>query len=133
MNILHDFHDIYALDCLMLTTYILYQAVGRADRTQQKMAAYTKEIRMSAHGYTLPWGTHIGVGRASDRQRWYQQMQDWWAAHKAARQEAKLATLRAQWDARREAVRPLHANAAVDMVASAHAFSTTTALCDLSV
>jgi hypothetical protein len=133
MNIIHDFHDIYSLDCLMPTTYIFYQAVGRADRTQQKMAARTKEMRMSAHGHTLHWGTHIGVGRASDRKSWYQQMKDWWAAHKAARQAAKLATLRAQWDAGREAVRPLHADAAVDMVASTHACSTTTALCDLSV
>jgi hypothetical protein len=88
---------------------------------------------MSAHGHTLHWGTHIGVGRATDGKGWYQQVKAWWTAHKAARQEAKLATLRAYWDARREAVRPLHADAAVDMVASTHAFSTTTALCDLSV
>ena len=88
---------------------------------------------MHAHGQTTVWGTHIGVGRATDGQGWYQQVKEWWAAHQAARQEAKLATLRAHWDARCEAVRPLHANAAVDMVASTHAFSTTTALCDLSV
>jgi hypothetical protein len=42
INIFHDFYDIYALDCLMLMTYIIYQAVGRTDRTQQKMAALTK-------------------------------------------------------------------------------------------
>jgi hypothetical protein len=30
------------LDCLMRMTYIIYQAVGRTDRTQQKMAALTK-------------------------------------------------------------------------------------------
>ncbi len=88
---------------------------------------------MHAHGHTTVWGTHLGVGRARDAKSWYQQMKDWWAAHKAARQEAKLATLRAHWDARREAVHPLHADAAVDMVASTHACSTTTALCDLSV
>ena len=88
---------------------------------------------MRAHGHTTVWGTHIGVGRATNGQRWYQQVQAWWAAHKAARQEARLASLRAQWDARHEAVRPLHADAAIDMVASTHAFSTTTALCNLSV
>jgi hypothetical protein len=88
---------------------------------------------MHAHGHTTVWGTHIGVGRASDRKSWYQQVKDWWTAHKAARQEAKLATLRTHWDAGREAVRPFHADAAIDMVASTHAFSTTTALCDLSV
>ena len=87
---------------------------------------------MHAHGQTTVWGTHIGVGRATDGQGWYQQVTAWGAAHQAARQEAKLATLRAQWDARREAVHPSHADAAIDLVASTHAFSTTAALCDLS-
>ncbi len=86
---------------------------------------------MPAHGHTTVWGTHIGIGRASDAKSWYQQMKEWWTTHKAARQDAKLATLRARWDTRREAVHPLHADAAVDMIAPAHAFSTTTALCDL--
>jgi hypothetical protein len=88
---------------------------------------------MSARGHILYWGTHIGVGRATDVKSWYQQMKAWWAAHKTARQEAKRATLTAHWDAGREAVRPVHADAAIDLVASTHAFSTTTALCDLSV
>ena len=88
---------------------------------------------MHANGHTTVWGTHIGASRATDSQRWYQQVKDWWAAHKTALQEENLARLRAHWDARREAVRPLHADAAVDMVASTHAFSITTALCNLSV
>jgi hypothetical protein len=88
---------------------------------------------MHANGHTTVWGTHIGVGRARDTKRWYQQVKDWWAAHTAARHDAKLATRTARWDARREAVRPLRADAAIDMVASAHACSTTTALCYLTV
>jgi|SRR6266508_1345125 len=28
MRIIHDFHDIYSLDCLIPMTYIIYQAVG---------------------------------------------------------------------------------------------------------
>jgi hypothetical protein len=97
------------------------------------MAARKKEITMHAHGQTTVWGTQIGVGRATDTKSWYQQVKDWWAAHQAARHDEKLATLRARWDARREAVRPFHTDAAVDMVASTHAFSTTTALCNLGV
>jgi hypothetical protein len=88
---------------------------------------------MHAHGQATVWGTHIGVGRARATKSWYQQLRDWWTAYKAARHDAKLATLKARWDARREAVRPLHAEAAIDMVASTHACSTTTAFCDLGV
>jgi hypothetical protein len=92
-----------------------------------------KESTMHATGHTTIWGTPIGIGRASDTKNWYQQLNAWWVAHKAARQEAKLASLSAHWDARREAVRPLHAGAAIDRVASIHACSTTTALSSLSV
>jgi hypothetical protein len=88
---------------------------------------------MHINGHTTVWGTHIGIGRVTDSKGWYQQLTEWWAAHKAVRQEAKLASLRARWDARCEAVRPLHADAAIGMVAATHAFSTTTALCDLTM
>ena len=88
---------------------------------------------MHAHGHTTVWGTHIGINRARAAKRRYQRMQDWWAAHKAARRNMKLATLTARWDAGREAVRSLHADAAIDMMASTHAGSTTTALCDVGV
>jgi len=88
---------------------------------------------MRAYGHASVWRTHIGVGRAIDAKEWFQQLKAWWAARMAARQEAKLATLTARWDARREAVHPLHADAAIDMVPSTHACSTTTALCNLTL
>jgi hypothetical protein len=88
---------------------------------------------MHANGHTTVWGTHIGVSRARDTKSWYQQLKAWWAAHKAARPDAKLASLGARWDARREAVCPSHAETAIDMVVSTHACSTTVALCDLGV
>jgi hypothetical protein len=88
---------------------------------------------MNATGHTTVWGTHIGVGRARDIKGWYHELKDWWAAHKSSHHEARLAALKARWNARREAVRPLHADAALDLVASTHAFSSTTALCDLTL
>jgi hypothetical protein len=88
---------------------------------------------MSLHGHTITWGTHLGTGRANDARSWYAQIKEWWAVHKAARHAAKIAALQSRWDAKREAVRPLHADAAPDLVAPAHVFSTTTALCDLGV
>ena len=88
---------------------------------------------MHVNGQTTVWGTHIGVSRARDPQSWYQQIRDRWTAYKAARHTATLAILRARWDARREAVRPLQADAAIDMVASTHACSTTRVLYDLAM
>ena len=87
---------------------------------------------MRAHGHASVSRIHIGVGRATDDKGWYQQLRAWWAAHKAARREANLVRLNARWDAQREAVRPLQTDAAIDMVASTHACSTTTALCALA-
>jgi hypothetical protein len=88
---------------------------------------------MHANRQTTVWETPIGVSCPRDTKSCYQQIRDRWTAYKAARHDAKLATLKARWDARREAVRPLRADAAIDMVASTHACSTTTALCDLTL
>jgi hypothetical protein len=92
-------------------------------RTQQK------EIAMAAHGHTTTWETYIGVGRAPQRQGWYAQFKTWWAA----RQHARLANLRAQWDAKREAVHPFRADAAIDMVPASYTVATARALCELSL
>jgi hypothetical protein len=88
---------------------------------------------MQANGHTTVWGTHIGIGRTRDMKGWYHELKAWWAAQKAARHEARLTVLTARWDAKREAVRLRHADAASAMVAPEHIFSTTTALCDLAL
>jgi hypothetical protein len=88
-----------------------------------KASTIQKEITMHANGHATVWGTHIGIGRARDVKGWYHLLRDRWAAYTTARHEAKLAALKARWNARR----------AVDLVASTHAFSTTTALCDLAL
>jgi len=93
----------------------------------------TKEIIMDAQGHTAVWGTPSGVSRARDTKRWYPPLKAWWAEHRAARRAAHLAALNAGWDAKCEAVRPLHADAAIDLVAPAHVGSTIIALSSLSV
>jgi hypothetical protein len=87
---------------------------------------------MRSHGHATVWGTHAGIGRARGGASWYQQLKDWWQAHKTERHEAKLAALNAYWDAEREVVRPLRAEAASEMVVAQHAFSTAVALDSLT-
>jgi hypothetical protein len=84
---------------------------------------------MAAHGHTATLGTHIGAGHTMQAQGWYAQFKTWLSA----RHDARRSTLNAYWDARREAVRSFHADAAIDIVPQAHARSTTTAFCDLGV
>jgi hypothetical protein len=87
---------------------------------------------MRGHGQASVWRTHLGIGRTRDVKRWYHELQGWWMAYQAARHQARLATLHVRWDATREAVRPLHADAAADMIAPTHARATATALCTLA-
>jgi len=89
-------------------------------------------MMMHAKGHTTTWGMHIGVGRGRDAKGWYQQLKEWWAAHKVAREEARLAALRAQWDAKRETVMPYRADSAADMAVTQHAVSIATMLYGLN-
>jgi hypothetical protein len=88
---------------------------------------------MRAQGHATVWGTLVGVGRAGSGAGWYQQLQECWAAHKAARREVRLASLNACWDATHEACTPRHANAAPEMAAAQQALSLATRLYGLAL
>jgi len=92
-----------------------------------------KEMSMRAHGQASVWRTHSGVGRANDDTGWDQQLKESWGAHKAARHDAKLATLNARWDAKREVMTPFCAEAAPEMAAAQCALSVVTLVYGLAV
>jgi hypothetical protein len=133
INMFHDYHDNDSFDCLIVEAYIMNQAVNQSDRTYQRITILKKEIIMRAHGQATVWGAHVGVGRARGGASWYQQLRDWWQAHKTARQQARHTALNACWDAERETVRPLRAEAAPDIVAAQGAFSVATQLYGLTL
>ena len=87
---------------------------------------------MHTNGHTTVWGTPIGIGRARATKSWYQQLRDWWTAHKAARQQANLEALHRCWDAQRETVTPQRAEAAPEMAAAHHGISVASMLYGLN-
>jgi hypothetical protein len=115
MNINNHLHDDNSLDCRLIGTCIIYQAVGWSNRMAEKAATREKAVVMRSHGHATVWGTHIGLGRASGGASWYRQLKEWWAWRTSARQQVKLAALQACWDAEHEAIKPLRADAAIEM------------------
>jgi hypothetical protein len=104
------------------------QSVGRLERITSVTVVHKKRSRCTPMDI-LPHGEpHIGVGRPGDAKGWYQQLRDWWAAHKASRREARLTSILACWDSRREVVIPCRAEAAPEMAAAQHALSVATML-----
>jgi hypothetical protein len=81
---------------------------------------------MRSHGHAIVWGVHVDIGRARGSSGWYQQLKEWWAARKSSQQQAKLAALNARWDAERETLRPVRAEAALEMAIAQGALSLAT-------
>jgi hypothetical protein len=81
---------------------------------------------MRAHGRASVWRTHTGVGRANDDKGLYQRLQRWGTTQKAARREARLASLSACLNSTREVVTPFRAEAAPEMAAAQCALSVAT-------
>jgi hypothetical protein len=88
---------------------------------------------MQAHGQTTVWGSHINVGRARHNAGRLQQLREWWVAYTANRRHPKLAALSGCWDAKREVLKPLRAEAAPEMAAAQGALSMATRLYSLTL
>jgi hypothetical protein len=126
MNDSHALHANNSVNGRLVRADSLDQADGSSDRTPSTIIIYIKEIMMHAHGHTTVWKTHIGIGRSGDMKGWYQQLRDWWTAHKAKRLEARCTSLNACWDATREVYRPRRADAALEMAMAQGALSMAT-------
>jgi hypothetical protein len=81
---------------------------------------------MRSHGPATVWGTSLDGGSTRDAKGWYQQLKEWWAARKAARQQARLAALKACWDAQHEVIRPRRTDAAPETALAQGALSMAT-------
>ena len=88
---------------------------------------------MRAYGQTTVWGNQITVGRAKHDAGWLQQLRAWWTVSKTTRRHAKLAALNGCWDATREVLIPVRAEAAPEMAAAHGAFSVAAQLYGLSI
>jgi hypothetical protein len=117
---------------LILAGHTIAHAVARQSCPVEQVSAPRREMTMHTHEQTTVWGTHIGSGRGRKTRSWYQQLRDWWTAHKATRHQANIEALNRCWDATRETVTSQCAEAAPDMAAAHHAISAATMLYGLS-
>jgi hypothetical protein len=85
------------------------------------------EIMKMPNAYDTVSGLQVNIARTTPAQSWYTRIKTWWAA----RRGADHAALNACWDPRREAVRPLRADAARDMVPQTCVHTAVSAYCAL--
>ena len=88
---------------------------------------------MRASGQTTVWGNQITVGRPKHQAGWLQQLRVWWAGYNTTRRQTKLAALNSCWDAQREVLIPMRAEAAPEMAAAHGTFSVAMQLYGLSI
>jgi hypothetical protein len=69
----------------------------------------------------------VAIGHTTES--WYARIKTWWTA----RHDGRPADLTPYWDARREAVRTLRADAALDMVPQTHVHTAVRAYCALAL
>ena len=81
---------------------------------------WEEEMGLPSHGQATVWGTTVGLDRAREGAGWCQQLRRWWAARRDARRRAMLEALSHRRDPQSETLRPLRAEAALEM-ATAHA------------
>lgn len=73
---------------------------------------------MRTHAHTTVWGSHVGMHRPSMGLDWVQRLRRWFASLRAEGRRETPVTFSGAWDARREALRPLRADSALDLAAA---------------
>ena len=89
---------------------------------------WEEEMGLPSHGQATVWGTPAGLDRAREGAGWRQRLRQWWGARREARRCAVLETLSHRWDPQSETVRPLRAEAALEMAAAHTGLSVATML-----
>ena len=90
--------------------------------------SWGEEMGLSSHGQATGWRTPVGLDRTREGAGWRQQLRQWWGARREAHRRAQLAALDLCWDPKRETVRPLRAEAALEMVVAQASLSVATML-----
>jgi len=81
---------------------------------------WEEEIDLPSHGQATVWETPVDIDRAREGAGWRQRRRQWWAARRDARRRAMLEALSHRRGPQSETLRPLRAEAALEM-ATAHA------------
>ncbi len=78
---------------------------------------------MRANGHTIVWGTHISFGKAKDRRGVFAHLVSWLTS-KIEKPRRASVVCNGTWNARREELSHLRADAALDIAAARGSFPT---------
>jgi hypothetical protein len=73
---------------------------------------------MAAQGHIMTWGSHAGRHTGGMRWHWLQRIGQWLTGYTASNSRTSTTTVYGTWDGRREQMRPITSESALDHVAA---------------